>query len=552
MDIITFKYDDKKGRGLIKTPFLNEIRENFSQLNDTYEIQKKRGGYAPKRYYAITKSGRFSIGLFSLIYKFCKKEYPDAKIKIDSELSEKCFPSLSHLNIKQPKCDISLREYQLESIQRAFKQGRGIIKVGTGGGKSFIIACILESLFSNNREFMAVIIVPNLGLVNQMYDDFKTYGVSFTYSKWTGSVELEKNINVVIVNSSNFVSKYSPKISKEEIEIYKTISSLNKDEIKEFYNKENDFVSLLKTIFRQKKKNFIKEENTYKCLVDIKNKLDKCYEYFDIIDNKFQFSDCVIVDECHGINNNSKISEIVDNFVTQNRFGFTGTTSKNDMDYWRSVGILGPVIYSKKSKELREGGFISQAKINVIKMHHKNLPRYERNRESTYNYNLELEYCYNSKSRNSIIKNIISKTQKNSLIIVERIEQGEILFSLLKTIKNKKVYYITGEMEVKERDRIKEEMENNDNVICIAISKIFSVGISIKNIHYLFFVTMGKSFIKVIQSIGRGLRKHESKNKLIIFDICDNLIYSNKHLNERLNYYEEENFDFTVKEFFER
>jgi superfamily II DNA or RNA helicase len=185
-------------------------------------------------------------------------------------------------------------------------------------------------------------------------------------------------------------------------------------------------------------------------------------------------------------------------------------------------------------------------------LNHINIPDYERGEEAKLNWQKEVEFCSKSEFRNNIMKKIIQQLNKNSLLIVERIEQGEILQDVLSKISNKKVYFIRGEMEDSERERIKKEMETRDDIICIAISKIFSVGVSINNIHYLFFVNIGKSFIKVIQTIGRGLRKHHSKDKVVIFDISDDLIYSNQHLEKRMDFYEEENFNFSVKEFTEK
>ena len=78
-------------------------------------------------------------------------------------------------------------------------------------------------------------------------------------------------------------------------------------------------------------------------------------------------------------------------------------------------------------------------------------------------------------------------------------------------------------------------MEQEDNVVCIAISKIFSTGINIKNLHNIIFAAIGKAKIKIIQSIGRTLRKHASKKRATIFDIWDNLKYGNNHILERLS-----------------
>jgi superfamily II DNA or RNA helicase len=98
------------------------------------------------------------------------------------------------------------------------------------------------------------------------------------------------------------------------------------------------------------------------------------------------------------------------------------------------------------------------------------------------------------------------------------------------------------------RDEIRSIMESNDNVVCIAISKIFSTSVNIRNLHYVVFSSIGKAKNKIIQSIGRSLRLHASKSSAYIIDIADNLKYSNKHLQERLELYKEENIVYSVKD----
>ena len=95
-------------------------------------------------------------------------------------------------------------------------------------------------------------------------------------------------------------------------------------------------------------------------------------------------------------------------------------------------------------------------------------------------------------------------------------------------------------------------METKHNVICVAISKIFSTGINIKNLHYIMFCSGGKAKVKIVQSIGRGLRKHESKDKLIIIDIADQLHYGKQHMAKRIKLYKEENFNYDYQDIKEK
>ena len=94
-------------------------------------------------------------------------------------------------------------------------------------------------------------------------------------------------------------------------------------------------------------------------------------------------------------------------------------------------------------------------------------------------------------------------------------------------------------------------MEKNNNIVCFAMSQIFSVGINIKNLHYLIFAMPGKAKIRLLQSIGRGLRLHASKVLLTIFDIADVLYYGERHLDNRLELYEEEHIKYEINEIYE-
>ena len=155
--------------------------------------------------------------------------------------------------------------------------------------------------------------------------------------------------------------------------------------------------------------------------------------------------------------------------------------------------------------------------------------------------------------RNSVIGKISNNTQNNVLILVDYINHGQVLFDTLKTsLKNKEVFYIKGDVEISDRERIRKMMENKTNVVCIAISKIFSTGINIKNLHYIIFGGGGKSKIKTLQSIGRGLRLHSSKKTLYIIDVADQLYYGIQHQNKRVEFYEQEKISHQTIKLYER
>jgi superfamily II DNA or RNA helicase len=248
----------------------------------------------------------------------------------------------------------------------------------------------------------------------------------------------------------------------------------------------------------------------------------------------------LICDECHKINSTAGISKIVNKIATQNKFGFTGTLSDKIIDQWKTIGTFGPVIYEKKSKELRDEKFLSDVLVKVLQINHPN--------QTKKKYKDELEYIYQNEKRNQIIKKLSDTLTGNTLIMVNHLDHGDILYDLLSKSSGKRVFFVKGEMKVTDRSDIVQLMETSDEIICIAMSSIFSTGINIKNLPYIMFAGLGKSFIRVVQSIGRGLRLHDNKNKLVIFDICDNLRYSHAHSVYRQNIYDKEKIPWKKKE----
>lgn len=238
-----------------------------------------------------------------------------------------------------------------------------------------------------------------------------------------------------------------------------------------------------------------------------------------------KYVDLLIVDECHKINSTTKLSKAIQKINTHNKYGFTGTLPEDPYEKWAITGILGPVIYEKSSFSLRLEKYLTNVEVKVLKLKYKQpVPVI-----STNKYRDELDFIYTNESRTTFLVRLCEKLKGNTLILVNHLKHGEFLYDRMKDMENFRVYYIRGEIDVEERDRIKRLMEENSDIICIAISAIFSTGVNIKNIHNIMFVAAGKAFIRTVQSIGRGLRLHDSKDKLTIIDIADDLRYSREH-----------------------
>ena len=173
----------------------------------------------------------------------------------------------------------------------------------------------------------------------------------------------------------------------------------------------------------------------------------------------------------------------------------------------------------------------------------------DRKAVSKLDYQGEIDFLVNHEKRNKIIAKMASTLPGNTLVVFQRIEHGKSLFDQLETEKD--TYYVAGETNKDDRESVRQFAES-DNVIIVASLGVFSTGISIKNLHNLIFAHPTKSKIKVLQSIGRILRKHDSKDEATVFDIVDDLKngqrqnFALRHANERFKYYSNENFDYKI------
>lgn len=249
--------------------------------------------------------------------------------------------------------------------------------------------------------------------------------------------------------------------------------------------------------------------------------------------------DCLVVDEAHSMKKTNKVSKCVEKMNAHYRFGFTGTLAESQEDKLRNFGILGPVRYEKTSKELRDEGFLTNVQVHGLVLHYPHVEKLD-------GYRDELYWLQNNDMRNYAIVDLCFKMKKNVLMMVNFLEHG---FELEKKLnetnetlgKPKQIFFIRGEVDTDTREEAKALMEKADNVICVAMTKIFSTGINIKNLHNVMFAAGSKSSVTVVQSIGRGLRLHSEKKMLNIWDISDfGYKYSQNHAAKRHEIYEKE------------
>jgi len=259
--------------------------------------------------------------------------------------------------------------------------------------------------------------------------------------------------------------------------------------------------------------------------------------------NNNYFANNILVINCHKQASAEKITKLIKGLKCKHIFGLTGSLPESKFDIWSLNRVFGSIIYHLKSIDLRNENYISNVRVVSLEIEYTSAPEFTKASMSnpTAGYEEETTWLQTSEYRNSLISKLINKLETNTLILVDRIAHGEHLLEYLKQRTNKQIYFVRGSVEVEERENIKQVMEQQSNVVCIAISKIFSTGISIKNLHNIIFAAIGKARIKIIQSIGRSLRLHHTKEMATIFDIADvNLTYGFKHFEERKSLYESE------------
>ena len=170
-------------------------------------------------------------------------------------------------------------------------------------------------------------------------------------------------------------------------------------------------------------------------------------------------------------------------------------------------------------------------------------------------YQDEIDYLVSSKSRNNFIKNLALKLKGNTLVLFQLVEKhGKDLHKLIedKAENNRKVFYIYGGVETEEREKARAIVEKENNAIIVASYGTFSTGINIRNLHNIVFASPSKSRIRNLQSIGRGLRLKDNDSNATLYDISDDLTHNEKenytlsHFRERINIYNEEDFNYEI------
>ena len=243
----------------------------------------------------------------------------------------------------------------------------------------------------------------------------------------------------------------------------------------------------------------------------------------------------VIVDEVHQAK-----ADVLTKLLTVNfkncaiRWGLTGTVPKEAWEYQGIFAAIGPVINQVSAHDLQTKGVLANLEINILQTNDVQVFR---------SYADEYSFLVTDPTRLEWIGQTINSISQsgNTLVLINRIDTGKKLLELLPD-----AVFVSGGMKLDDRKEEYDEIKTSDNKIIVATYGVAAVGINIPRIFNLVLIEPGKSFVRVIQSIGRGIRKAEDKDFVQIWDITSQCKYAKRHLTERKKYYKDAKYPFTI------
>jgi superfamily II DNA or RNA helicase len=265
----------------------------------------------------------------------------------------------------------------------------------------------------------------------------------------------------------------------------------------------------------------------------------------------FRSFDVVIGDEAHLFKAKSLISIMSKLTECKHKFGFTGTLDGTQTNKLVLEGLFGAVKKVITTVELIDQKHLAEFKIKAIVLSYDEETRKS---VSKMDYQTEIDWIVRNPARNKFIKNLALSLKGNSLLLFQFVEKhGDVLYDMIKKAADgRNVYYVAGKTETEDREYIRKIIETESDAIIVASSGVFSTGINIRNLHNVVFTSPSKSRIKNLQSIGRVLRKSESKTAATLYDIADDLSHKSKqnytiqHFKERVRIYSEEQFPYKI------
>ena len=498
-DIVIEKLNDVYCKVECDKSISREISENYSFRIDNWRFHPKckAGWDGVIRLYNHTKKTIYT-GLIESLTGFAKEAR--YSIKVDDYYEPHPITDVEFMDfVKTLKLPFEPRDYQIKYALHSIRTRRALNISPTGSGKSLIAYLVIRYVLTQIKS-KVIVLVPTTALVYQLISDFKDYG-------WDSAAECHG------------LCEGAEKTTNKRV-IVSTWQSLQ-------------YMAVNKAVGKKK----VNQYNP---------------EWFE----KFG---CLIGDECHTFNATAlkNISECLVNACW--RIGLTGTLDGSTTNELVLTGIFGPKVQFKWTNELIADGTLSPFKINVLKINYPDeFKRLWHNRKKKVTYQEEIDFIVQYEKRNSMLAKLAVSRKGNSVVIFRYVEkQGRPLFEKIKKIceekyPDRKVFFYAGEVPGEERNALRAIIEKEKDAIIVGSVQTISTGINIVNLHNIIFASPSKARIKILQSIGRALRKSEVDATL--YDITDDLCWKSKknytalHLIERLKMYVSEKFDYKLKE----
>ena len=271
------------------------------------------------------------------------------------------------------------------------------------------------------------------------------------------------------------------------------------------------------------------------------------WQSLNVLDKKSYDSDTLTLAEfCEGVNAviidevHQAKADVLTKLLTQNfrncpiRWGLTGTVPKEQWEFQGILASIGPVINRVSAYDLQQKDVLAQLNINILQTNDVQVFR---------SYQEEYTFLVTDEHRLDWISKQIKSVSLsgNTLVLINRIDTGNKLIDLIP-----EAVFVSGGMKLDDRKEEYDEIKTSDNKIIVATYGVAAVGINIPRIFNLVLIEPGKSFVRVIQSIGRGIRKAEDKDHVEIWDITSQCKYAKRHLTERKKYYKEAKYPFAI------
>jgi superfamily II DNA or RNA helicase len=540
---MNFRYDPKEEKLIISKSTRTEYHQISIWLERFVKGHRflpavKMGVWSGKKSYF--ENGKVNLGLWKECYKACKEigvvfnldnkeDFPlnrDVTLESVTEFCKDFFKDHKVMDRKTNQwIPFMPYDYQIETAFKILKNRYCMAEVATSGGKSLVISIIMYYTLKHiNPDAKFLIIVPSITLVTQFYENIMEYNYGVNYiNEFSNSIDFREP-NLSIINEK--YPDYQP-------------CNLRIEEI--MSDKPRKFQGVI-------------PPNVY---VGCYQSLEKWPKEF------FEQFHTVACDEAHGAKAQTLTTILKRTFGhAYNRFGVSGTFPDDEsLEILTIQSVLGPNVTKIEAKTLVESGTITPMEIKAVILNHnltdigERLNYIKKTGAGSDAFRLEKEFIQQSDKRLDFIVKIIKKCDSNTLILFHTIDYGKMILNRLKSeISDKDFHYIDGEIANKEREFIKKEMEKTDEkvkVLCASFGTL-STGVSINAIFNVVFADSFKSEQIIIQSIGRALRKHDSKKVATIFDIVDvfnpndmtNILF--KHFKEREKFYKKRNYPYTV------